>query len=157
MWNSILKDNSLVKIFINHEDVLLEAEALAMRALCILICLRMFAPAHQDNEDHVRYRETLWTGSISAPTKEIMEKVLKKFEWGRENVRGKWWSDFERSYLYLFREKWFYGESAISFNYWAVSALKARVYLYMGDTENANHYAMKVIEESPSTWVSETM
>ncbi|MFR7876837.1 MAG: hypothetical protein ACLU4J_10885 [Butyricimonas paravirosa] len=42
------------------------------------------------------------------------------------------------------------------FNYWAVNALKARVYLYMGDTENANHYAMKVIEEAPFTWVSET-
>ena len=40
------------------------------------------------------------------------------------------------------------------FNYWAVNALKARVYLYMGDVENANHYAMKVIEESPFTWVS---
>ncbi|WP_421918531.1 RagB/SusD family nutrient uptake outer membrane protein [Marinifilum sp.] len=42
------------------------------------------------------------------------------------------------------------------FNYYAVRALKARVYMAKGDKENARFYAEKVIEEFNWQWVSQS-
>ena len=158
--NSILKDiKSRKDLFINHEGDVLEAEALAMRAFMHFDLLRMFAPAYQDNEDRIAipYVETYERVRYPhLPTKEIMEKVLKDLNEAEKMLEASDDPILKEVICTYSGKNDFMANRQYRFNYWAVSALKARVYLYMGDTENANHYAMKVIEESPFTWVSET-
>lgn len=155
--NSILKDIETRKsLFSDGEGDILEAEALTMRAFTHFDLLRIFAPAYTGNEK-----------TISIPYVETYERVRYP-HLTEENVVKKIFTDLDQA------EKLFIdgGDPILSdrtitssgkgdflanrqyrFNYWAVQALKARVYMYINNKSEALKYAMKVIEEGPFEWV----
>lgn len=157
--NSILKDIKTRKeLFKGNEGDILEAEALAMRAFMHFDLLRMFAPAYEENEEKIAipYVETFERVRYPhLPAEEVMKKVLRDLS-EAEKILEECQDPILKEVICTYSGKGdFMANRQYRFNYWAVNALKARVYLYMGDQTNALHYAMKVIQESPFTWVKE--
>ncbi len=167
MYNNIANVNSLLKDIEDHADVfskgemeLIEGEAYAMRAYMHFDLMRMFAPAYSLDEN-----------AIAIPYVETYERVRYPHISEKEVV-AKVLADLDKAETLLVKA----GDPLISapqditysgkgdltanrqyrFNYWAVQALRARVYMYIGDEDKALEYADKVIEEGPFSWVSES-
>ena len=164
-WNIIANCNNLAQQVAEEDTMLfykrtqeknmILGEAIALRAYMHFDLLRMFAPAYQDNEDRIAipYVETYERVRYPhLPAKEIMEKVLKDLNEAEKILEASDDPILKEVICTYSGKNDFMANRQYRFNYWAVNALKARVYLYMGDVENANHYAMKVIEESPFTY-----
>lgn len=167
MYNNIINVNSVLNsigekksLFENNEGDLVEGEMLAMRAYCHFDLLRMFAPAYADNPDAIAipYVETYETARYPhIKSSEVITKVLadldkaeKCFVAGNDPlISGK------QDITYSGKGN-FTANRQYRFNYWAVLAEKARVYLYMGNKEKALEYAEKVIKEGPFSWTSES-
>lgn len=166
MYNNIANVNSILKDIEDHANVfskgemeLIEGEAYAMRAYMHFDLMRMFAPAYSLDEN-----------AIAIPYVETYERVRYPHISEKEVV-AKVLADLDKAETLLVKA----GDPLISrpqditysgkgdltanrqyrFNYWAVQALRARVYMYIGDEDKALEYADKVIEEGPFTWVSE--
>ncbi len=167
MYNNIANVNSLLKDIEDHADAfskgemeLIEGEAYAMRAYMHFDLMRMFAPAYSLDEN-----------AIAIPYVETYERVRYPHISEKEVV-AKVLADLDKAETLLVKA----GDPLISgpqditysgkgdltanrqyrFNYWAVQALRARVYMYIGDEDKALEYANKVIEEGPFTWVNES-
>lgn len=166
MYNNIANVNSILKdvdndasLFSGNEGNILKAEALAMRAFMHFDLLRMFAPRYQGNEDKIAipYVESYERARYPhLAEKYVVEKILSDLNNAESLFKDA--NDpimTERTLVYSGKGK-FLANRQYRFNYWSVIALKARIYLYLGDTENALAMANKVIEESPFTWVEET-
>lgn len=155
--NSILKDIETHKsLFSNGEGDILEAEALSMRAFMHFDLMRMFAPAYNGNDK-----------TIAIPYVETYERVRYPHI-SEENVIKKIFVDLNKAEQ-LFKDAGdpilsglttttsgkgeFLANRQYRFNYWAVQALKARVYMYINNKSEALNYATKVIEDSPFAWV----
>lgn len=167
MYNNIANVNSILKdiednksVFSKGERELIEGEAYAMRAYMHFDLMRMFAPAYSLGSDataipYVETYERVRYPHLSE--KEVVEKVLADL-------------DRAESFLTQAGDPLISGPQTITysgkgdltanrqyrFNYWAVQALRARVYMYIGDEENAMKYADMVIEKGPFSWVKES-
>ncbi len=155
--NSILNDiESKKDLFSNKEGDILEAEALAMRAYMHFDLLRMFAPAYVGNE-----------ATIAIPYVEKFERARYP-HLSEADVMKKVFADLDKAET-LFKSANdpiltgiattfsgkgnFLANRQYRFNYWAVLALKARAYMYMGNSNSAKEYAQKVINGGPFQWV----
>lgn len=165
MYNAIAQTNDLLHYLDLNQNVfadtngynLIKGEALAIRAFCHFDILRLFGQLPQNPTQTVQlpYAEVASIEAISYyPYEEFVEKVLRDYN-EAERLLG--YSDpiLEHSFgemndAGLISD----GEVASDFwlnrgcrlNYWAVKALKARTYLYIGDRENAYRYAKEVID-----------
>jgi len=135
-------------LFTENNYALIRGEALALRAFLHFDVARMFGPVRLENQDKKFMPYVKEIGKENTPYSnlaEVMEGVvtdLKEAEKLLENDPIQEW-DFPTDNIYLLSRK-------DHLNYYAVQALLARVYLYMGDTRNARMYAEKVIEDQNS-------
>jgi tetratricopeptide (TPR) repeat protein len=163
MYNNVANVNSILNeieakksLFSNGEGDILEAEALAMRAFMHFDLMRMFAPAYTGNESkiaipYVEKYERARYPHISES--EVMTKVfadLDKAETLFKNANDPIITAITTTYS---GKGDFLANRQYRFNYWAVLALKARAYMYMGNKDKAKEYATKVINEAPFSWV----
>lgn len=167
MYNNIANVNSLLKDIEDHADAfskgemeLIEGEAYAMRAYMHFDLMRMFAPAY-----------SLDNSAIAIPYVETYERVRYPHISEKEVV-AKVLADLDKAETLLVKagDPLISGPQSITysgkgdlaanrqyrFNYWAIQALRARIYMYTGDEDKALEYADKVIEEGPFSWVSES-
>jgi len=166
MYNTIANDNSILKdieshkeLFSNGEGEILEGEALAMRAFLHFDLLRMFAPAYTGNESKIAipYVETYESKRYSHISEsQVIKKVLADLDKAETLLKGANDPILSGITRVLSGKGDFLANRQYRFNYWAVEALKARVYLYVGDKASALKYAMDVINNGPFKWVSET-
>lgn len=164
MYNSIANINSILSdiedkkdVFLNGEGEILEGEALAMRAYLHFDLMRLFAPAYSVDCDataipYVESFERVRYPHISV--KEVCAKVLADLE-KAEKCLANDPAKSEVKVTYSGKGD-FLANRQYRFNYWAVKATEARVYLYMGETEKANACATEVIEQSPLGFVTES-
>jgi len=159
--NSILKDiDSHSDLFVTGEKELIEGEAYAMRAYMHFDLLRMFAPAYMLSPDvtAIPYVETYERVRYPhLPASTVIEKVfadLDKAESLMKEADDPIMTSLPQVTLSGKGDIW--ANRQYRFNYWAIQALRARVYMYIGDTANALKYAGAVIDDSPFTWVKES-
>jgi len=158
--NSILNDiESHKDLFSNGEGDILEGEALGLRAFMHFDLMRMFAPAYTGNEKttaipYVDTYERARTTHISEEN--VIKKVIADLDKaetllknGNDPIISKVTNVFSGKGNFLANRQY-------RMNYWAVLALKARVYLYIGDKVNALKYAMQVINSGLFPWVEES-
>ncbi len=160
LYNAIANDNLILdnidaKAELFHADdfSLIKAEAFALRAFVHFDLLRMFGDAYIDgtNEDPqipyvTKYERARYP---HLPMADVFEKILADLDAAETlleeadplvgSYKGSLFEPSERKY---------------HLNYYAVLALKARVYITMKDKANALVYAEKVINEFDWNWVS---
>ena len=128
---------------------LLKGEALALRAFLHFDILRLFGPAPKSTTKKVQLAYSEVTGVEARPLYKYDEFV------------GKIMDDIEDAELLLAEDPCrthnlnthvyedvddnFYHYRKFRFNYYALKALKARLYLYIGDNSNAYAEAMEII------------
>lgn len=155
--NSILNDIENKKdLFYNNEGDILEGEALTMRAFMHFDLLRMFAPAYQGNEStiaipYVESYERARYPHISES--KVVEKILADLDKAEKLFKDATDPIMSELTVTASGKGDFLANRQYRFNYWAVLALKARVYLYVNNKEAAKEYAMKVINEGPFKWI----
>lgn len=145
-------------MFSNGEGEILEGEALAMRAFLHFDLLRMFAPAYTGNESKIAipYVESYESKRYSHISEsQVIKKVLADLDKAETLLKGANDPILSGITRVLSGKGDFLANRQYRFNYWAVEALKARVYLYVGDKDSALKYAMDVINNGPFKWVSE--
>jgi hypothetical protein len=158
--NSILNDIENHKnVFSNGEGDILEGEALALRAFTHFDLMRMFAPAYAGNDTttaipYVDTYERARTTHISEAN--VVKKIFIDLDKAETLLKGA--NDpIITSVTRTFSGKGdFLANRQYRMNYWAVLALKARVYLYIGDKDKALTYAMQVINSGLFKWVDES-
>ena len=165
MYNTIAQTNDLLhyldinkEVFVDSNSYnLIKGEALAIRAFCHFDILRLFGqlPKNPTQTVQLPYAEVASIEAIPYyPYDEFIQMVVRDYD---EAERLLSYSDpiLEHCFSELNDSKLITdGEVASDFwlnrgcriNYWAVKALKARAYLYIGDRENAYRYAKEVID-----------
>nr|WP_320058528.1 RagB/SusD family nutrient uptake outer membrane protein [uncultured Bacteroides sp.] len=163
MYNNIANINSILNdienkkdLFYNNEGDILEGEALTMRAFMHFDLLRMFAPAYQGNEStiaipYVESYERARYPHISES--KVVEKILADLDKAEKLFKDATDPIMSELTVTASGKGDFLANRQYRFNYWAVLALKARVYLYANNKEAAKEYAMKVINEGPFKWI----
>ena len=157
MYNAIANVNILLKGIDEHPGILLEneesiykGEAYALRAFLHFDLLRLYGKSYVAgaNEKSIPYvtaisKEVTPLSTVS----DIIDKVLADLEKASELLAvdpqktGSTTTDF-------------LGTRAWHFNYYAVRALMARVYMYRNDKVNAMKCAREVIDSEKYPWVS---
>lgn len=149
------------------EKSLILGEALAVRALLHFDILRLYAPAKDDGQAYIPYygQDGVSTGEVRRTVNEVLERVVTDLTEAQEltvvmdtlatELRGMMASDgaarFTQSYQHAdqvpaeLRES-FFTCRAYRMNYFAVTALLARVYNYMGNHEKAYAEARRVLD-----------
>lgn len=168
LYNAILEANNVLKGCKKHghnvpfpkSRAVIEGEAYAFRAFCHLDVLRLFGqmPKNATIKVSLPYSET--TSLEEVPAYYTYEDFVKKLEADFENAlllmkdNDPAYADY--SYKQLWADKG--NKEAVSLeddfmmnrryrlNYWAVKALQARMYMYIGNTEKAHDLAMEVIQ-----------
>ena len=163
LFNIIAQANVIIKHLEEGGEVItstvyrsiLMGEAYAIRAYCQLDVLRLFGQLPQGGTIQVKLPYSFCTGIDEMPdyygyadyvkllkadlTK--AESLLKDndplFEYTFDNLNN-------ASSKLLDDEYYYYRQSRL--NYWAVKALQARMYLYIGETAEANRVAKEIIE-----------
>lgn len=167
MYNNIANVNSLLLDIDGHKDAfakneydLCAGEAYAERAFMHFDLLRMFAPRYEGHESDIaipyvdKYERARYP-HVSEKT--VVTHVLSDLDKADSLLREGNDPLVSTLQTITYNGKGnFTGNRQYRFNYWAVQALKARVYMYMGDKANALRYATKVISESPFRWVTES-
>ncbi|MBR6286493.1 MAG: RagB/SusD family nutrient uptake outer membrane protein [Bacteroidaceae bacterium] len=166
MYNNIANVNSILldidehkEIFKNGEYQLLAGEAYAMRAFMHFDLLRMFAPRYEghENETAIPYIEKYEAARYPHITsKQVIERVLRDLNTAQALLKegNDPILDGEQTITYNGSGN-FKGNRQYRFNYWAVEALKARIYLYTGNKEHALTCAENVINSSSFRWIKE--
>lgn len=167
LFNTILEVNNVLKGCREKGDnipyadsrTVIEGEAYALRAFCHLDVLRMFGqmPNNPVKKVSLPYSET--TSLEEMPAYYSYEDFVQKLE-GDFNMALSLLKDNDPAYA-----DYSYDQLAVSgnnseivlpqdefmmyrrhrMNYWAVKALQARMYMYVGETEKAYQTAMEVI------------
>ena len=168
LWSSnyyaIANCNYLLQNIADHGDVLgketrslIEGEALALRAFLHFDLLRGFAPSYKmgAEDQGIPYVQEVTNQSVAPSTvSAVLELVLKDLKKAQELLRpldpiGPAFEEYEESEEYAVDDYitddgfWLYRKSR--FNYYGVTALMARVYLYKEDMPNALACAEEVI------------
>ena len=164
-WNEAYKqilecNNILENAEVRHGEVLndkqynlIRAEALALRGFLHFDLLRMFGPLPtQLDSKAIPYKETI---SVSAPGmltgNEVIEKVLTDLA-EAESILKNWDPAVSEGMLMAVNDDDHdndgntYRFRGLRLNYYAVVALKARVYLWAGNKTEALKYAKMIIE-----------
>ena len=166
LYNTIAQANIILKNISEHKDVManedlraiVEGEALAIRAFCHMEVLRLFGQVPQNATIKVElpYAEMVSTELIPYYTfSDFVQLILRDmdaaealfkdhdplFDYTFEELDN--FSDTENYNVSL--EDDFLGYRRFRFNYYAMKALKARLYLYLGEKEKAYKLAMEVI------------
>lgn len=161
-WNKayalILNCNKLLKniqgrqaLFTGHNYDIIRGEALALRAMLHFDMLRLFGPVYSLNPDGTSipyYADETLTPEALLPASQVVYKVLQDLMAARaallnDPVITEWTlmsSAGNGSNFLRYR--------ALRLNYYAVSALLARVNLYAGQKQDALTYAVEVIRAS---------
>ncbi len=119
----------------------IKGECLAIRAMCHFDLLRLFGPVpgEDDNTPVLSYVKTVGVNLHPLNTyNEIKEEILKDFLLAEELLIKKDAVLDEITDTY-------YDNNKIRINSYAVKALLARTYLWFGETQKANDYAMELI------------
>jgi hypothetical protein len=145
-FNTIANCNSLIdhikvdkpEKFLNNNYKIIYGEALAIRALLHFDLIRMFHPSYTSNKD---YKAIPY---IKKFTKELTRQYTT--EEALTNVLD----DLKKSYNLLkdvdpIKSHLDFRERQLRLNYYAVSGLLSRVYIYKDDKQNALKYAKEVI------------
>lgn len=159
-YKLILDCNSILENTDKHRDILddkayhiVRGEVLALRAFLHFDMLRLFGPldAGHSEELSIPYNEKVSVSASSLlPAKQVVEKVLTDLTQAEndlkqydpvvsEGLRMSVSGNAEEGNTYRFR--------GLRLNYYAVLALKARVYLYADRKPEALTYAKMLIEE----------
>lgn len=165
LYNTIAQANDMIyyldlrgtEVIANKETFkLLKGEALAIRAFCHFELLRVFGQTPNNAKIYVDlpYAERASEGRVPAIDFDFyVEKLIRDFS-AAERLLGE--SDPLLRYTYQelndpMRLKleghtdFGDGFRRVRFNYWAVKALMARLYMYTGDKTNAYYYANEVL------------
>ncbi len=137
-------------LFTGSNYYIIKGEALALRAMLHFDMLRLFGPVYSKDNDKTAipyYTKVGNTPEEILTAKEVAEKVVADLEEARvllanDPVRtdGTMMSGTEDGTSNFLRYR------ALRLNYYAVEALMARAYLYIGDKTNAYKYATDVIK-----------
>ena len=161
LFNVIAQANMIIKNIDKRGDVILDpavrytiqGEAYAMRAYCQLDVLRLFGQVpNGTTQIELPYSET--TGidemplyyNFEAYIEKLKEDIAKAEELLRENdpVMDYSFKILNESSNTLVNDNMHYRQSRL--NYWAVKALKARMYLYIGEKAKAAEIAREIID-----------
>ncbi len=166
MYNTIANVNSILSDIEEHQSAfrggdyqMVAGEAYAERAFLHFDLLRMYAPNYVGNEDliaipYVTSYEA--ARNVHQPAREVMKNILADLDKAEQLLK-----EGNDPLINSAQEITYSGAGEFTanrqyhLNYWAVVALKARVYLYMGDKANALKYAKAVIEQGPFSWTPE--
>jgi hypothetical protein len=164
LYNLIANINLILKNCEEHREALpddyyhiVRGEALALRAYLHFDLFRLFGPVYSVNPDISSipyYKEFVLDVAPSYSCREYMQYVLNDLLEAEEELKDdpviKYGVNGNSKDTFLMYRN-------LRMNYYAVQALLARAYLYMGDTENAYAYAVKVIDvqEERFPWVSQ--
>lgn len=150
--NFLLDNIDEKKDLFNEADFLgIKAEAKAIRAFVHFDLLRAFAANYEDapEEKAIPYVDVFEKRLFLHNTaKEVVDKILLDLNEAEENLElvdpiiG---LDFENGGDILSYRKY-------RFNYYAILAIKARLYQYIGEKQMATQYAQRVIDEFPYQW-----
>lgn len=161
-WNKayalILNCNKLLKniqgrqaLFTGHNYDIIRGEALALRAMLHFDMLRLFGPVYSLNPDGTSipyYADETLTPEALLPASQVVYKVLQDLMAARSALlndpvitEGTLMSSAGNGSNFL-------RYRALRLNYYAVSALLARVNLYAGQKQDALTYAVEVIRAS---------
>ena len=165
MYNVIAQANDLLAYLEKNKEILtdtndynlIKGEALAIRAFVHFDILRLFGqlPKNPTQTVQLPYAEVASVEAIPYyPYEEYIQKVFRdydeaerllsysdpilKFSFDDLNDNQRITDGDVKSDFYMNRH--------CRLNYWAVKALKARAYLYIGDQANAYRYAKEVID-----------
>lgn len=153
--NNIILDNidDNANLFENTDYSLIKAEALAIRAYLHLDVLRLFGDAYQDagEEPQIPYVTTFERKRYQHLTAdEVYTLILADLDEAETLLL-----DSDPILGHTYDGKFFDPDNRkYRMNYYAVLALKARVYITMGDKTNALTYAERVINEFDWEWVN---
>ncbi len=160
LYNAIVNDNIILdnidenaNLFVDTDYKMIKAEALAIRAFLHFDALRLFGDAYQDAGENPQIPYVSTFERVRYPhltADQVYEHILTDLDKAEvllqetdpilgHNYDGKFFDPNNRRYR---------------MNYYAVLALKARVYITMGDKANALIYAQKVINEFDWKWVN---
>ena len=161
MYNVIVQANSILENLDTHADVfetegmreMIEAEALSVRAFCHFDILRMFGQLPQNATVQVQlpYAKDVTIAMIPYYSyDQFVDLIFEDLNEAQallaecDPVLDYTFDDLD--YLYADLEDTFMGYRRFRLNYWALEALKARIYLYLGDKDNARIAANNVID-----------
>ena len=158
--NSVLENIRQNGNVVKNENLrkIIEAEALAIRAFCHTDILRLFGQIPQNSTIPVQlpYATTVSIDAVPYYSYEQFTSLIFKDIDSAQQLLA----DNDPVFQYTFEEldnymdkknnnvdleDSFLGFRRMRFNYWALEGLKARLYLYMGDKENACIAANNVI------------
>lgn len=143
------------ELFTGDNYYVTKGEALALRAMLHFDMLRLFGPVY--SKDSEKTAIPYYTKETNTPeplfsAKDVAEKVTADLEEARillandpVKTEGTLMSGTQDGTSNFLRYR------ALRLNYYAVEALLARVYLYMGDKTNAFKYATDVIKTSDTS------
>lgn len=139
---------------------IIEAEALAIRAFCHMEILRLFGqmPKNPVRKVSLPYAEVISKDPKDIPSCDFATftgNILRDFDRAEKLLEGNdplllISEETGERYLYAaaYENNTFLSYRRFRINYFAVQALKARLYLYIGDPGEANRYANLVIDNS---------
>lgn len=163
LYNAIVNSNYILKNLETNGHVLpeemrnmVEAEALALRAYLHFDLLRTFAPAYLSGSQQtaIPYLDKVSSSPVSSPTvSTFIDRIINDLEKARslaEKVDPLVLDDDYSELDYTTSEQlesggfWLYRKSRL--NYYGITALAARVYLYKGNAALALERAQEVIQ-----------
>lgn len=149
--NKILESiDSHQQLFTGNNYYVIKGEALALRAMLHFDMLRLFGPVYSKDSEKTAipyYIKVTNTPESLLSAKEVAEKVVNDLEDARVllandpvKTEGTMMSSSQDGSSNFLRYR------ALRLNYYAVEALLARTYLYIGDKTNAFKYSTDVIK-----------
>lgn len=153
--NNVILDNidDRADLFLPGDYKLIKAEALALRAFMHFDVLRMYGDVYVDGTNEQPQIPYVTTYELSRfphlPFADVYEKIIADLDAAEVLLEDAdpLIGDYEGSLFFAENRKY-------HMNYYAVLALKARVYITMNDHANALLYAEKVINEYEWSWVT---
>lgn len=158
MYKTIYNTNNLLQLFEDKKDVkfvtgskeCMTGELHGLRAMMHFDLLRLFHPSYAANQSYkgIAYMDRTNAHPIPMTTGEIMEKIITDLDKAEELLAG---NDPYQTGTNIDTESTLFGMDVKSrpwkLNYYALLALKARVYMYKGDLTNAARYAEQILED----------
>lgn len=158
-YKAIAGINNLLEAIDNKQDIfkgnnykIIKGEALGLRALLHFDLLRTFGPVTSAGEGAkaIPYMTNFSMEVQASKTAgEVMDLCMKDLGDATELLSG------NRSVVYGVEDP-FLSYTRNHLNYWAATALKARISLWRGDKTNAYAYAQELIKVAVFPWVSQT-
>lgn len=152
LYNEIANCNGILEridfqkdLFSDHYYELVRSEALALRAMFHLDLLRLYTPAVSEGLDReaIPYKREFDSAPARfSTTREVLAHILHDLSVARDTLRHH--DPVLVPELYEDELPSYFQKRTSRMNYYAVTALMARVYLYMGNDALAYKYAKEV-------------